>query len=69
MSEIDEATIEQIESVPGLRTALEVLGEANRQAVENGRCVIEFYVDDQENMTISDVTTHVRELEANADAE
>ncbi|QSG06339.1 hypothetical protein [Halapricum desulfuricans] len=64
---IDEATIEKIESVPGLRTALEVLGEANRIAHEDGRCVIEFYIDENEQMTISEITQHVEELENGAD--
>jgi hypothetical protein len=65
---IDETTIEKIESVPGLRTALEVLGEANRTAHEEGRCVIDFYIDDNEQMVISQITQHVEELENNADS-
>lgn len=63
---IDETTIEQIESVPGLRTALEVLGEANRTAHEEGRCVIDFHVDDDGRMVISQITQHVEELENGA---
>lgn len=66
MSEIDETTIERIESVPGLRTALEVLGEANRAAHEEGRCVIDFHVDDDGLMVISQITQHVEELEDGA---
>ena len=61
--EIDPETIERIESVPGLRTALEVLGEANRKANEDGRCVIDFYVEEDGRMTISEITGHVKELE------
>ena len=60
---IDEQTIEAIESTPGLRTALEVLGQANVKAHEDGRCVIEFYVDDSEGMVISEITDHVAALE------
>lgn len=60
--EIDPETVERIDSVPGLRTALEVLGEANRKAHEDGRCVIEFYVGD-DGMVISEITNHVTELE------
>ncbi|OYR54992.1 hypothetical protein [Halorubrum halodurans] len=63
---IDETTIEQIESVPGLRTALEVLGEANRMAHEDGRCVIDFHVDDGGQMVISEITQHVELLEDDA---
>lgn len=61
---MDDAVIEKIESVPGLQTALEVLGEANRTAHENGRCVIDFHVDDAGQMTISEITQHVEELES-----
>lgn len=63
MSEIDETTIEKIQSVPGLQTALEVLGEANRAAHEEGRCVIDFYVNDEGSMVISQITQHVEQLE------
>lgn len=61
--EIDQQTIEKIESVPGLRTALEVLGEANRKAHDDGRCVIDFKLNDEDRMTISEITGHVEELE------
>lgn len=64
MSDIDDTVVEQIESVPGLRTALEVLGQANREAHENGRCVIDFYLDDSDQLVISDVTEHVKQLES-----
>lgn len=67
MTEIDSATVEKIESVPGLRTALEVLGEANRKAHEEGRCVIEFHHDDA-GMVISEITQHVESLEAGAES-
>ena len=60
--EINPETVEKIDSVPGLRTALEVLGEANRKAHEDGRCVIEFHKTDS-GMTISEITEHVGELE------
>lgn len=63
MTEIDDTTIEQIQSVPGLQTALEVLGEANRKANEDGRCVIDFYREDSGQLVISEVTDHVEELE------
>jgi hypothetical protein len=62
-NDIDDVTIEQIESVPGLRTALEVLGEANRKAHEDGRCVIDFSVDES-GMVISEITDHVEILES-----
>jgi len=61
--DIDEATIEQIESVPGLRTALEVLGEANRKAYDSGHCVIDFSVGDDDRLVISEITDHVEALE------
>jgi hypothetical protein len=61
--EINPETVEKIDSVPGLRTALEVLGEANRKAHEDGRCVIDFYMDD-DGMTISEITDHVEALES-----
>ena len=64
--EIDPETIEKIESVPGLRTALEVLGEANRKAHQEGRCVIDFYIEEDGRMTISEITGHVAELEDGA---
>lgn len=67
MKEIDQQTIETIESVPGLRTALEVLGEANVRANEDGRCVIDFFVDDDGQMTISEITQHVEILEGDAE--
>jgi hypothetical protein len=60
---MNETTIEKIDSQPGLRTALELIGEANRKAHEDGRCVIDFYVGDDGRMVISDVTSHVEELE------
>jgi|APHM01.1.fsa_nt_gi hypothetical protein len=63
---MDKSTIEKIESVPGLRTALEVLGEANRKAHEDGRCVVDFHVDDDGQMVISEVTSHVEALEDGA---
>ena len=66
MSNIDETTIEKIESVPGLRTALEVLGEANRTAYEEGRCVIDFHLDDDGKLVISQITQHVEQLEDGA---
>jgi len=59
---INPETIEKIDSTPGLRTALEVLGEANRKAHEDGRCVLEFYMDEG-GMTISEITGHLEELE------
>jgi hypothetical protein len=67
--QINPETIERIDSTPGLRTALEVLGEANRTAHEQGRCVIEFYVGDSGNMTISEITDHVAALEGDGDGE
>lgn len=63
MTEIDDTTIEQIQSVPGLQTALEVLGEANRKAHEDGRCVIDFYKEENDQLVISEITDHVEELE------
>lgn len=63
MADIDETTIEQIQSVPGLQTALEVLGEANRKAHEEGRCVIDFYREDNGQLVISEITQHVEMLE------
>ena len=60
--EINPETIEKIDSTPGLRTALEVLGEANRKTHEDGRCVIEFYLG-EDGMTISEITDHVAVLE------
>jgi len=60
---MNEISIENIESRPGFRTALEVLGEANRKAHEDGRCVIDFYVEDDGKMVISDATSHVEKLE------
>lgn len=66
MTNTDETVIEQIESVPGLQTALEVLGEANRTAHETGRCVIDFHVDDDGRMVIAQITDHVETLEEQA---
>jgi hypothetical protein len=65
-NEINPETVEKIDSTAGLRTALEVLGEANRKAHEDGRCVLEFYLGD-EGMTISEITEHVGVLERNDD--
>lgn len=59
---INPETIEKIDSTPGLRTALEVLGEANRKAHEDGRCVLDFYLG-EDGMTISEITEHVEVLE------
>lgn len=64
--EINPETVEKIDSVPGLRTALEVVGEANRKCHEDGRCVLEFHMGDQ-NMTISEITDHVEALEGDTD--
>lgn len=61
--EIADEMIEEIESVPGLRTALEMLGEANRKAHEDGRCVIDFHIEDNGEMVISEITKHVEVLE------
>lgn len=63
MTEIDDTTIEQIQSVPGLQTALEVLGKANRKANEDGRCVIDFYKEENDQLVISEITDHVDTLE------
>ena len=60
---MNETTIEKIDSQPGLRTALELIGEANRKAHEDGRCVIDFYVGDDERMVISEITSHLEKLE------
>lgn len=56
-------TVEAIDSVPGLRTALEVLGHANTAAHENGRCVIEFEKTPPGALNIVDITDHVAALE------
>lgn len=61
-NEINPETVEKIDSTPGLRTALEVLGEANRKCHEDGRCVMEFYMDDS-GLVISEITDHVETLE------
>jgi hypothetical protein len=61
-NEINPETVEKIDSTPGLRTALEVLGEANRKAYEEGRCIIEFHHGD-DGMVISEITEHVEVLE------
>ena len=63
---INPETIEKIDSTPGLRTALEVLGEANRKCHEDGRCIMEFYMSD-DGITISEITDHVDTLEEGAD--
>ena len=60
--EINPETIEKIDSTPGLRTALEVLGEANRKAHEDGLCIVEFRMGD-DNMVISEITEHIEALE------
>ncbi len=60
---MNETTIEKIDSQPGLRTALELIGEANRKAHEDGRCVIDFYVEDDGKMVISEITSHLEKLE------
>ncbi|SEL20009.1 hypothetical protein [Haloferax larsenii] len=59
----DPATEEQIDSVPGLRTALEIIGHANQAAHKNGKCVIEFEKTESGRMNIQDVTQHVEVLE------
>lgn len=64
--EINPETVEKIDSTPGLRTALEVLGKANQKAREDGRCVIEFFNSD-EGLTISEISEHVAELEEMVD--
>lgn len=63
--EIEKASIEEIQSVPGLQTALEILGHANREAHENGRCVIEFDRTDSGRMNIQEITQYVEVLEEN----
>ncbi|QRV15081.1 hypothetical protein JMJ58_19570 [Haloterrigena salifodinae] len=59
----DAATEQEIESVPGLKTALEIIGHANRTAHENGNCVIEFEKTESGRMNIQDITQHVAVLE------
>ena len=65
--EIEPASIEEIESVPGLRTALEVLGRANVKAHEEGHCVIEFKKTDSGALNIQEITEHVESLEGGAE--
>lgn len=63
---INPETVEKIDSTPGLRTALEVLGEANRKCHEEGRCVIDFH-DGDDGIVISEITEHVETLEEDAE--
>jgi len=67
--EIEPASIEEIESIPGLKTALEILGFANRTAHENGKCVIEFRKTESGSMNIQEITEHVVALEGDLDAD
>lgn len=65
---VDERTIEAIESTEGLREALEVVGHAGMTAHDEGRCIIEFWWDEEtESMTISEITQHVEILESDAE--
>lgn len=64
MEEVTGATEQQIDSVPGLRTALEIIGHANQAAHENGNCVIEFEKTESGRMNIQDITQHVAVLES-----
>lgn len=59
---INPETVEKIDSTPGLRTALEVLGEANRKCHEDGRSIIEFHKG-SDGIVISEITEHVETLE------
>ncbi|NUC72603.1 hypothetical protein HTZ84_09820 [Haloterrigena sp. SYSU A558-1] len=63
----DAATEQEIDSVPGLRTALEILGHANRAVHESGNCVIEFELTESGRINIQDITQHVAVLEAVSD--
>jgi hypothetical protein len=63
----DAVTEQQIDSVPGLRTALEVLGHANEAAHENGNCVIEFEKTESGRINIQDITQHVEIMESICD--
>jgi len=63
VSDENAATEAQIDSVPGLRTALEIVGHANQAAHENGRCVIEFEKTESGRTNIQDITQHVEVLE------
>ena len=62
-AEVPAATDAEIDSVPGLRVALEIIGHARGVADENGRCVIEFERTESGGVNIQDVTQHVEILE------
>ncbi len=61
--EVPAASDAEIDSVPGLRTALEIIGHANQTAHEKGKCVIEFEKTESGAMNIQDITQHVEVLE------
>lgn len=71
VSDVEEAfspeTVEAIDSVDGLRTALEILGHANRAAHEEGNCVMEFVKTESGSVNIQDITRHVEVLEQISD--
>jgi hypothetical protein len=64
--DIDPAIVEQIDSVPGLRTALEVIGHAHLKAEQRGRCIIEFSKRPSGELHIYDLTAHFTALERDA---
>lgn len=63
MADETEGVEARIDSVPGLRTALEIVGHANQAAHDDGRCVIEFERTESGAVNIQDITQHVTVLE------
>lgn len=60
--DVDEELIEDIESEPGLKAALQAIGHAGMKAQDEGRCVLEF-TDTDKGLQMIEVTEHVATLE------
>lgn len=67
MSELTEAEIEEIESVEGLRQALEMIAHGYEQTERTGSCVLLFEKAPSGHLNIMDVTAHYKALEAAAE--
>ncbi|MFC7191904.1 hypothetical protein ACFQL7_20680 [Halocatena marina] len=60
--ELSEKVVEEIESKPGLKTALQMIGHAAMKAQDEGRCVLSFE-SVSGDFKVLEITDHVATLE------
>lgn len=62
-TDVDPAIVEDIESEPGLKAALQTIGHAGMKAQDEGRCIVEFS-DTSDGLQMLEITDHVATLES-----